>query len=116
MRSDTPQEVIIFMDFERKAVEHINTRFPTIQVTLHLFDTERRMMDVGYKENDLFIEFFLDNFGQSFIIFLKKVGADKFHFLRSARKAFASSKDFTLPFFTASSASASAFCQSKSLK
>ena len=62
MRADPSEETITRMDLESESVEHIDTCFPPVFVTLHLFDSERRVMNIIKEELDLVFKFFLSSF------------------------------------------------------
>jgi len=112
MRTNTAEEVVIFMHLKGKTVKHINTGLPPILMRFHFFDTERGMMDICCKEKDLFVKLFLSSFWKFLIVAFKEVCAVNPHFLRSARSSLTLLKDLIRPSAMALSASASAFFQS----
>lgn len=116
MRSNSSEKVIILMYFKGEPVEHIYARFPSVFVSFHLLNSERRMPDVIDKETYLIIEFFLYSFRKPMIILLKGLGAEDPHFLRSAIKSSMESNDLVFPVAISLSASASASSQLNSLK
>jgi len=116
VRTDAPEEVIILMNFEGKAIEHVDACLPSVFVPFHLLNPERRVTDVIDKEPYLIIEFFLCSLGKPLVILLKGFGAEDSHFLRSKIKSSMESNDLVCPAAISLSASASAFSQSNSLK
>src|SRR4030042_2585119 len=74
------------------------------------------MVNVGLEVPYLLIKFSLNVFGKPLVILLEGIGAEDFHFLRSAIRSSTVSKDFVFPAAIWLSASASAFVQSNALK
>lgn len=111
MWSDTAEKIVVFMYFKGKAVEHINTCLPSVFMSLHLFDTERWMLDIGFEEKNFLGKFFPNRCGKFLVVIFKWVCTENPHFLRSARSSLALLNDLTQSFAIASSASVSAIFQ-----
>jgi len=73
-------------------------------------------VNVGLEVPYLLIKFSLNVFGKPLVILLEGIGAEDFHFLRSAIRSSTVSKDLVFPKAISLSASASAFVQSNDLK
>lgn len=116
MRADSAEKIIVVMDFKGEAIKHGNTGFPAILKALHFFDPERRMFDVLHKKPYLLFENILYMRRQLLKVLFKGFSADYPHALRSARNSSTVEKDFIFPAAMSSSASFSAFSQSKALK
>ncbi|MBI5634234.1 MAG: hypothetical protein HZA15_12240 [Nitrospirae bacterium] len=46
MRSDSPEKVMVCMDFKGKTIKHIDAGLPAVLISPHLFDPERRVFYV----------------------------------------------------------------------
>src|SRR4030042_4927651 len=90
-----------------KTSNHVSKRVPLKQ---------GGMVNVGLEVPYLLIKFSLNVFGKPLVILLEGIGAEDFHFLRSAIRSSTVSKDFVFPAAIWVSASASAFVQSNALK
>jgi len=55
VRADAPEKIIIGMDFKGEAVKHIDTAFPSVFKTPHLFYPQGRMLHVHCKNQKFFI-------------------------------------------------------------
>jgi len=87
VRADASEEIVIPVNFEGKAIEHVDARLPAVFVPFHLLNPEGRMITIGHKEFYLFIKFSLDDSGKVLIILLEGIGTEEFHFFRSAIKS-----------------------------
>ena len=116
MRADSPEKVIIIMNFKSETIKHIDAGFPSVFMPLHLFNSQGRMIPVLRKKPNFFIKHFLYMQRELLVVLFKGVCADDPHALRSARNSSTEEKDFILLAVISESASFSAFCQSKEWK
>ena len=116
MRADPPKKIVVIVNLKSKSVKHVDARFPSVFISLHLLYPKGRMLNILDKEPDLFLEKLLYAGRKLLEVFLKRFGPVDPHALRSARNSSTDEKDFTFPAAMSASASSSAFFQSNRAK
>ncbi len=116
VQSDPSEDYFIPLYLKRKLVKHGNTAFPYLIVTFHLLGPQRRMKRIFNEKLNLIFKYPFDVFWQMFKILFKGFGSGYLHSYSSFKKSSTDEKLLTLPCLISSSASSSAFVQSKSLK